>query len=168
MENIQKKTPIISSSSFVLILLFCLLPFVSVRCSDQKIAEVTGVELLTGNYSVSEKSKEEKQEKNPFMVLVFLSAIAGIIFSIVFKNKGKEYKISVISSAAIISVSLLLMQLYISYDIKSQSGGQKDEFSAELASMITVNYEIGYWLCLLLPLALIVFMLLINPRKLQE
>jgi len=168
MENIQKKTHIISSSSFVLILLFCLLPFVSVRCSDQKIAEATGVELLTGNYSVSDKSKEEEKPKpNPFMVLVFLSAFAGIAFSIVFKDKGKKYKISVISSAAVISVSLILMQLYISSDVKSQSG-QKDDLASEIASMITINYEIGYWLCLLLSLALIVFMLLVNPRKLQE
>jgi len=57
--------------------------------------------------------------------------------------------------------------LYISSDVKSQSG-QKDELASELASMITINYEIGYWLCLLLPLALIVFMLIINPRELQE
>jgi len=168
MGNIQKKAHIISSSSFVLILIFCLLPFVSVRCSGEKIAEATGVELLTGNYSSSsDKSANEKKETNPFMVLVFLSGFAGIIFSIAFKGKGRRYKISVISSAAIITLSLILMQLYISSDVKSQSG-QKDDFSSAMASMITINYEIGYWLCLLLPLALIVFMLFIKPPEEQE
>jgi len=168
METIQKKAPIISSSSFVLILLFCLLPFVSVRCSDQKIAEATGVELLTGNYAVSDKSIDEgKRKTNPFMVLVLLSALAGIIFSIAFKDKERTYKISVISSAAIVAISLISMQLYINSDVKSQSG-QGDDFSKDIASMITINYEIGYWLCLLLPLALIVFMLIVNPRKLRD
>jgi len=169
MEIVQQKAPIISSSSFVLILLFCLLPFVSVRCSDQKIAEATGMELLTGNYSVSDKQIDEKNRKtNPFMVLVLLATIAGIVFSIAFKDKEQTYKISIISSAAVIAVSLISMRLYISSDVKSQSG-QGDELSNNIASMITINYEIGYWLCLLLPLALIVFMLIfVNPKKLQD
>jgi len=166
MENIQKKAHIISSSSFVLILIFCLLPFVSVRCSGEKIVEATGVELLTGNYSFSDKSMDKEKKTNPFMILVVLSIFAGIVFSIAFKNKGKKYKTSVISSAAVISISLILMQLYISYDVKSQSK-QNDELAAAVSSMITVNYEIGYWLCLLLPLALILFMLFMPKKDLE-
>jgi len=164
MENIQKKAHIISSSSFVLILIFCLLPFISVQCSGQKIVEATGVELLTGNYSFADNSMDKKKETNPFMILVVLSIFAGIVLSIAFKDKAKKYKISVISSAAIIAISLILMQLYISHDIKSQSK-QDDELAAAMSSMITVNYEIGYWLCLLLPIALIVFMLFIKEPK---
>jgi hypothetical protein len=157
MENIQKKVHIISSSSFVLILLFCLLPFVSVQCSGKKIVQATGVELLTGNYSLPDDVKgKEKEKANPFMALVVLSILAGIICSIAFRNEERAYKISVICPAAIIPISLLLMQLYISSNIKSQSGAN---------SMITVNYEIGYWLCLLLPLALIAFVLFLKETK---
>jgi len=137
MEIIQRKAPIISLSTYVLILLFCLLPFVSVGNSDQKIAEATGVELLVD---------KEKRKTSPFMALVVLSSFAGIVFTLRFKNDEQKFKISIISSAAVIALSLILMRLYIGSD------------------GITVNYEIGYWLCLLLPVVLVVFIFYIYSK----
>ncbi len=153
------KLHVISASTFALICLLFLLPFVSIECGSQKIATFTGVELAIGKSvdlpSFDRTKSQEKTKPNGFAIISLAATIIGLITSLAL-NKKAGLKITAIIFSCVISISLVLMQI----DMGSKLSQKSDKFA-----IITANYEIGYWLSLIAPIVLIILSFVIKNAK---
>ena len=148
----RKKSPKKFSPVVYGIIIFCfLLPFVKVSCQNQKIAEVSGIQLITGfkieQPSMFEEKFEEKKEERvnpqPLIIIPFICALIGFCFSFVRKRK-----ISIIPGIGNIIGMISLFIFKSKMDTEALKGG----------GLIQVNYGIGYWLVLLF----FIFMIIIE------
>ena len=129
-----------SPAIFGVVLICFFLPFISVSCGAQKVVTLSGVQLVTGTTIeqpdlFGEGQQAETMDGEPLAILAFLSAVAGLGLSFL---KGRKVAIAPAVSGAAGSVLLLLLKSRIDNEVLSQGGG-----------MIQVEYEIGFWLTIL-------------------
>ena len=144
MRNGAKK---FSPAIFGIALICFFLPFMNVSCQGQKIATLTGIQLVTGTTiqqpelpslfgGKKQVQKPEKVAGEPLAILVLLSAVVGLGLSFL---KGRKSSIA----PAIIGVAglilLLLLKAELDNDILSEGQG-----------ILQLEYGIGFWLTFLL------------------
>ena len=156
----DERIHIVSAATFLLICLLFLLPFMSLECGNNKMVTVTGIQLVTGiSYEAPLDQRDHTTSKASnsdfFADIALMSALCGIVFSIYHKLDNKYLKSSVITCSSLIAVALLGLQI--------EMNSKLDEHAN--AALVRINYEIGYWLCLIIPIVLnaIILLVLKNP-----
>ncbi|MGA2903716.1 MAG: zinc ribbon domain-containing protein [Candidatus Korobacteraceae bacterium] len=124
-----------------LIALICFLfPFIEVSCSGQKVASLSGIDLLTGTHAgpVSEMLASQGRETKPAtpVALAFLAGIAGLVMSLL-----KQSSTSVIGGVCGVFSAGCLLALQ-----QSLTSGAPPE----ALGLIQVQYQPGYYLSVLL------------------
>ncbi len=162
--NIARQLHAISGTSFIVIGLLFLLPFISVQCGEQKIITVSGTELVTGGVSLKFPSFDTSQENqvgngerkskpNIFATVAILSVGCGALFS--FFLRGKNLRVAVVSFGAIASAALLGLHMDLNSRIDQHAK----------AVLVRLNFEAAYWVCLIAPIVLIVLVLALGGAR---
>jgi len=147
-EEASKKSHIISMSGFILIFLCFWMPFVGVQCGNNEVLSLSGKQITYGT-EIKEtltNTPVKEVDASPFAIIANILALVGILLCNRLKNKKTALKFVIMNFAAFIIFMLMLVRL--SVGIKFADMGN---------SLITVHYKIGYWLCIILSLALIGF-----------
>lgn len=150
------KEKIISPTIFGIIIICFLLPFVKVSCSGQHIANITGLQLITG-FSIEQpsifgqESKTERVDPQPLIILALFCALLGLILS--FIRKRKIILISAIVCLPAI-ISLFIFKSALDAKILKEGGG-----------LIQAKYGSGYWLVILFFILSIIFNLMYFLQK---
>lgn len=134
---------------FLITALCFFLPFVSFTCQEQKIATISGMELVTGtkiekfemqNMNIQQSNPEYDKthviKSQPYAIAAFIIAVLGIIISFI-PRYSKVF--SVIAGAL-----GALMLLFLRSGIGGEITGALD------FKIIEISYEWGYYLALLL------------------
>ncbi len=139
----------VSPALFLLVALCFFLPFVSFTCQGQRIATITGMELVTGtkiekfqmqNFNMqqeeSDLDKERDVNSEPLAVAAFIFAIMGIVVSLI-----PRY-------SKILSIILGALGVLMLLFLRSSIGGEvTGDFDFKI---VEVSYEWGYYFALLL------------------
>lgn len=138
MKNGFKK---FSPAIFGIAIICFFLPFINVTCSGEKVATLTGIQLVTGTTieqpsMFGEKKQVRKVEGEPLAILAFLSAIVGLGLSFL-KSRKSSIAPAIMGIAGLIL--LLLLKAKLDNDILREGEG-----------MLRLEYEIGFWLTFLL------------------
>jgi len=126
-----------------------LLPWMTISCSEQKIAEATGFGLAFGNVTTMGRaaSAGDGASMNLLLILALL-AIAGGLF-LLFTRGREAAKLVLGTSVAALLLIFLGTWRYgkdaIMAEAAKNGGGDLDRAAM---AMIEVNWEIGYWLAL--------------------
>lgn len=155
----------VSGIFFAIVIIAFLMPFMVVKCGDNKIATVSGFKLVTGGKIANpqldnlqemtenmqgimdndtpeaETEKEDSKipfKANPYAIIALLAAIAGLVSALVLK-KGAFIAPLVLAIVGLISLML------IKGPVKSAMGGSTGG-NPTLEGMITVKAQLGYYL----------------------
>ena len=154
----------------VVALLLFLLPWVTVSCADQTLASMTGVDLATGNIHVAANpmggpgAASPAQHKGDLLVIIgAVLILAGL--AVTFVLKGSKGAMAAGACAALAAVSLAYtVMVKIPGAARADAtagagggGGAGGPTPAQIAEMIRVNIEIGFYLCLAALIAAIAF-----------
>jgi len=147
-----------------------LLPWMTVSCSNQKIAEASGFGLAFGRITAmgQASSAADGAAVNLWLILAIL-AIAGGLF-LLFKRGRESAKLVLGTSVAALVLIFVGTWRYSKEAILAEagkSGGNGDMDRAALA-MIQINWEIGYWIALLSLVAAAVMAWLVMSGKEEE
>jgi len=146
------KTSWISTGGFAAILFCFFLPFMDLKCNDALIAEVSGIELITGqdihnapqlpDTLLKDEQNEEAThiDRNYFAVTAFILALAGLILSFAM-GKMKEMFLTIIGLAGAMCLFMMKIQL--------MSKIAKDT-DATAKYIVNIEFVFGYWLTLIL------------------
>ena len=133
MKNLKNAPKI----SFPLIILFFLLPFVTVKCGDYKIARLNGIDLVTGTQIAPQSSDQDpvKVDPNIFVIAALsLAVIGGILAFLKFKSRN-----IILLIVCVLGVASLIA---FYFNAKSSEAGQG-------TFVIIISMGIGYYLSLL-------------------
>jgi hypothetical protein len=149
-----KHLPIVSTATLALVAILFLLPFINLECGGQRMFVLTGIDLVTG-FSYKAPSLDQSQliqqgHPNEFAIAAFLSSILGVLFVLAVRENLRNVQAVSVVASAITSICLLLLQIQLRSKIQDQSH----------VMMVRLNFEIGYWLCLIIPIGLIVVVVL--------
>ncbi len=134
-EEIMAKRPLIPASFGVAILMF-LLPFCDIQCTNgQKIASMTGLQLVTGKTMNMQGGPQNKIPANIWAILALAAAVGGL--GVYLKKHPKEALIGT-AGGAIAFVSLIILKLTAG----ASAADIKD-------APIEVDFKFAYWLALL-------------------
>lgn len=131
---------IISPTIFGLALICFLLPWVNVSCSGQKVVTFSGTDLAIGktiNIPQAFGPSKKQNARDGRATIAFIAGLAGILSGFLVKAD----RIKAITAAVcggIGSVSLYLLSKLDS------------EIAAQAAGMISVGYQFGFWIAMLL------------------
>jgi lysylphosphatidylglycerol synthetase-like protein (DUF2156 family) len=145
----KESNKFVSPALFLLVALCFFLPFVSFTCQGQRIATITGMELVTGtkiekfqmqNFNMqqeeSDLDKERDVNSEPLAVAAFIFAIMGIVVSLI-----PRY-------SKILSIILGALGVLMLLFLRSSIGGEvTGDFDFKI---VEVSYEWGYYFALLL------------------
>ena len=142
-------------------LLAFLLPWMTVSCSGQKIAEATGGELAMGKIrplmaDAARATAPGGEHVNPYLVLAIILIVAGLALGFA----AKRYAPIVIGTSVGAIVLILIGTSQYSSKIAeaaakanpsgaSGMGSDMDKMGQMAASMIRVDWQIGYWITLI-------------------
>lgn len=143
MDMLKKFSP----AFYGIIILCFLLPFVNLSCGGQKIMSLTGFQLISGSevkadgmfgdLSNNEEVKEKKEvDPQPFALFALLAAVLGLGLSLL-----KSKMIALSNTLVSVLGFIFLIILKINLDGDAELGGQ---------NVITLDYQLGYWITLLL------------------
>jgi len=145
--------------SFVAVLVFFFFNFFVIKCSNEKIGEVTGINLVTGTQLKSKdmftgaEKNGEKIPSNTWAIIAFASAIIGL-GTFLIKVKKEEMIGAAVGVAGVISLIVLQTTVKNSLEQRGQSG------------MITASFELGYWGAMIaLSAATVLCILLIQDKN---
>lgn len=141
-ETIKKFSPTI----YGLTLICFFLPFTHISCQGEKVATLTGVQLVTGTTieqpaMFGEKKQDKRIDPEPLAILVLLSTIVGFGLSFL---KSRESTIASAITGGIGLIFLLLLKSKIDNEVLREGEGA-----------FRVEYGAGFWLILLLFLSAI-------------
>lgn len=156
----------------VLALLLFVLPWVTISCAEQPLVSMTGVELATGHVMMhnpmtgASESPPGANGGDIWVILAALLIVAGLAAS--FLLKGKNGLIANMAGAGLAAAALaytVLVRIPNAAHSGSAGAGAGAAGPAapggpspeQIAQMIHVEVEIGFWLCLLALIAAIVF-----------
>jgi hypothetical protein len=154
-SNAQRLSPAI----FVLALICFFLPFVTFSCQGQKVMSFSGIQLVMGTTIQQPQmfgpSQSQKVEPQPLAILAFVCGVLGLALGFL---RGRARMIGPVAAGGIAAILLLAMKSSIDSDVLSKGGG-----------VIQVNYDIGFYVVVLLLLAAVGFnvFLLMQGRGLQ-
>lgn len=149
-EQTRQRSPFM----FLVIGLCFFLPFVSISCSGQDIATLSGVQLVTGaeievNQELNAQLEEtfgtegqevptETEETDPsiWAIVTLAAAVVGVIVG--FVMKGRTRTIASLAAAVVGLVGLIALRVDLQGDVSEAEG------------LVTIKYRIGYWLVALL------------------
>mgnify|MGYP003578133075 CR=1 FL=1 len=154
----------------VVALLAFMLPWMTVSCSDQKLAEASGFGLAFGRVTAIGQASQASDgaSLNIWLILALLAIAGGL--ALLFTRDRKAAKLALGTSASAIALIFIGTWRYskdaiIAEAAKSGSNGKLDQ--AALA-MIQVQWEIGYWVALLSLIAAAVMAWLVMSGKEEE
>jgi hypothetical protein len=153
----------------VVALLLFVLPWVTVSCADQTLVSMTGVDLATGHITMGANPMGGASTAVPaqhsgdlFVILGAVLILAGLVVSFVLK--GSRAAMAPGACAALAAASLAYTVLVkipgtARADATSGAGGggAGGPSPEQIAEMIRVNIQIGFYLCLAALIAAIVF-----------
>ena len=151
------KRKILSSSCFGLVIICFFFPFIDVKCNDVSLAQVKGIDLVTGSVvhtkdlQLPRVSKDESKEHNfeisdqpidhnYFAIAALLLATGGLVLSFLIWLK-REVLMAVIGFAG--GMALLLMRVQIEHSVEGTAGGLG-------AYVVHLNFVYGYWISMIL------------------
>jgi hypothetical protein len=162
MEQLKK----ISPAFYGVIILLFFLPFVNLSCSGQTIMSLSGYQLITGaEYSGQNmfgqdmsgginnaKTKEKREiDAQPLALFALLAAIVGLAVSFIRKKFTALLNLIISGLGAIF---LILLKFNMDSDVKLSGQG-----------VITLDYQAGYWLTILIFIcSAVVFWLIFNEK----
>ena len=151
-------------------LLAFLLPWMTISCSNQKIAEASGFGLAFGRISAMAQaaSASDGASMNLWLILA-LVAIAGGLFLLF--TKGREAAKLVLGTSVAALVLILVGTWRYSKDaimVEAAKDGSNGGMDQAALAMIQVNWHFGYWLVLLALIAAAVMAWLVMSGKEAE
>jgi hypothetical protein len=128
---------------FLLVIILFLMPWVNVSCAGASIVEVSGFDMVTGNYNVPQEYAGSSSGSNnePLAIGVLAAAVAGAIFSL-FSGKFGIF-MRVLSGLAGIAL-LIALKIKLGNDFRDSSA----DTSNEMYGVVQLRFLIGYWLTL--------------------
>jgi hypothetical protein len=129
-----------SPAIFIIILICFFLPFINITCQGEKVATLTGIQLVTGTTieqpsMFGAKGKTTKVEGELMALLAFISAIVGLILSFL-KNRKISLATAIVGGLGLIF--LLLLKNKLDNDMLREGQG-----------MLQLEYSTGFWLTLI-------------------
>jgi len=120
---------------FLLAIVFFLLPWISVSCSDVEILNASGFDMVRGSYNVPlDGSDEVPTENEPIAIYALIAAGVGVIVCIF---RGGIWRfLRVLAGLAGVG---FMVWLKFHLDEQMQGGAEY---------LLQVNYLVGYWLTL--------------------
>lgn len=151
MDALKKFSP----GFYAVIILLFFLPFVNLSCGGQTIMSISGFQLITGTEvnasgmfggefnTTNEMNPEQKKEveSQPLALFAFIAAIVALILSF-FKMRVMALSNIVLSIAGV--VFLILLKINMDSNSELNVPGQ---------NVITLDYQIAYWLSIILFIA---------------
>jgi len=159
MRNEAKK---FSPAVFGVAIVCFFLPFTHISCLEERVATLTGIQLVTGTTMGEpetdsaqtnrnpftrpgdvkpQDSKDDKVDAEPLAIFVLCSAIVGLLLSF---GKDKKWTIATTIAGGIGLIFLLLLKAKIDNDVFKEGEG-----------ILQVEYAFGFWLLLVLLLCAI-------------
>jgi len=137
----KEKLGLVLSAKFGLIVLLFLMPFIKVSCSGMVNMPLSGMDLATGTTietkePFSGKVQKQKVDAEPFAAIALGAAVLGLLIGFI---KAKPARIVNAVTGGAGAVFLLLLKNKIDKEVLKEGGG-----------MISVNYEMGFWITILL------------------
>jgi hypothetical protein len=137
----------LSRGLLIAVLVFFLMPFLTLSCGGAKLVSMSGVNMVVGTTLTSKDpftDRVKKQEIKPEPMVALALAAAVVAFGIgFFAGKGKGPLGSMVASGAC-ALLLLLAKFKVDADVVKQGQG-----------VVTAEWEMGFWLALLASLALV-------------
>ncbi|MDO9362256.1 MAG: hypothetical protein Q7T60_04980 [Sphingopyxis sp.] len=151
-------------------LLAFLLPWMTISCSNQKLAEASGFGLAFGRVTAMGQASQagDGATLNYWLILALLAIVGGLGLLFI---KGREAAKLVLGTSVAALVLIFVGTYRYSKDsimaeaAKNGSNGNMDQAAL---SMIQVNWEIGYWLALIALIAAAVMAWLVTSGKEAE
>lgn len=159
----------------VLALLFFLLPWVTISCAEQTLVSMTGVQIATGDVTIVNPMTNQTEtppganEGDALVIIAGVLILAALAASFIIK--GRNAFVAAIGGCALAAAALcysVLMRIPARARTNPEavlggtSGGtgSPDPTAEQLAGMIKVETELGFWLTILALAAAIVLNLL--------
>ena len=153
----------------VIALLLFVLPWVTVSCADQTLVSMSGVDLATGHINMAANPMGGAMPTAPAEhggdLLVIIGAVlilAGLVLSFVLR--GSRGAMAAAACAALAAISLAYTVLVripgaARADATTGTGGSSagGPTPEQIAEMIKVNIQIGFYLCLAALVAAVIF-----------
>jgi hypothetical protein len=155
----------------VIALLLFVLPWVTVSCADQTLVSMTGIDLATGHVAMAANPMGGASAVAPaehggdfFVILGAVLILAGL--AVTFILKGSKGATAAAACAALAAGSLAYTVLVripgtARTDATTGAGGGGSGAGGpspeQIAEMIKVNIQIGFYLCLAALIAAVVF-----------
>jgi len=139
-SKVAGNTKKFSPALFALIIILFFLPFLTVNCSGTKVANLTGIQLVTGT-TVSQPStfdqtnSTQKEGSEPWAIVAFVLAFIGLALSFL---KSFRSAIAPAIVGAFGAISLLLLKMRIDNEVFTQGQGS-----------LQAEYQAGFWLVFL-------------------
>ena len=157
----------------VLALLLFVLPWVTVSCANQTLVSMSGVDIATGHVTLmanplgagSALSAPAEHQGDPFVILGAALILAGIAVTFALKGARGLMIAAACAGVAVLSLAyavLVKLPAAARADATTGAGGgtPSGPTAAQIAEMIRVNVEIGFYLCLACLIAALVLDLL--------
>lgn len=152
----------------VVALLLFVLPWVTISCAEQTLISMSGVDLATGSVTMTNPvtgASESPPGAGKGDMLVIAGALLILLsLAATFVVKGRIGSIAAIAGTGLAAAALaytVLVRIPVSARegavTGGGSGGGSGMSEAQLAEMIHVNVEVGFWLVLAALAAAIVF-----------
>ena len=149
-----------------------LLPWMTVSCSNQKVAEASGFGLAFGRISaMGQAAQASDGAAMNFWLILSLLAIAGGLFLLF--TRGREAAKLVLGTSAAAFVLILIGTWRYSKDAilaeaAKSGGGSGGDLDRAALSLIQIDWHFGYWLALLALIASGVMAWLVMSGKEEE
>ncbi len=127
----------------ILVVIFFFMPWLTFSCSGQPLGTFSGWQLATGNLGINQTSSGYQYNGD---AKLFIIPLVGIV-ALVTVNIGRELPKLWYVGAGIVGI---LFQVYYYLDIQRQISDASNQ-----GAIITVAYEIGWWLTVFALVAII-------------
>ena len=173
-----------SRALMVLALLFFLLPWVTVSCADQTLVSMSGLDLARGSVTMHNPMTGEKAQPPsggeadiPVMVGGLLVALALVLSYVMKGRTGTFASMASLAAAAALIIYTVLVRIpdQVREDAARQGApttpgasvtpGSAGLDQAQIAEMIRVQTEIGFWLTLAAIIGAIVLAWMVARRE---
>jgi len=136
LETIASKRSLIPSS-FTLAIIFFFFTFCVIKCNDQKVGTITGINLVTGKvfkYNDLITGVETKNEKMPPSIWAIIAFSAAVIGLGAFLIKEKREALIGTGAGIIGTAALIILQ----FALKNKTGEQA-------LGQIEIDFQFPYW-----------------------
>ena len=149
-----------SRALMLLALLFFLLPWVTVSCADQTLVSMSGLDLARGSVTMHNPMTGETAQPpdggEPDMPVLIGGILVGLALALSFAMKGRNGTLasmaSLAAAAALISYTVLIRIPDRAREDAARQGraapGAPDIDQAQIAEMVRVETQAGFWLTL--------------------